>query len=64
MKFPQTNGVEVSHGAFAPNGNHLSPNCSANFKITKLLPRFRKDGPQPAADFKKSKVLIVELPSC
>lgn len=40
-EFLQTKGIKVIHGAFPPNGSHLSQKCWAHLNITDLMPKFR-----------------------
>ena len=40
--FLQTKGIKVVHGAFPPNGNHLSQRCWGSINVTKLMPAFKR----------------------
>ncbi|WP_413989357.1 NYN domain-containing protein [Labrys okinawensis] len=41
-EFLQTKGIKVVHGAFPPNGSHLSQKCWANIDISKLMAQFKR----------------------
>lgn len=41
-EFLQTRGIKVVHGAFPPQGSHLSQKCWASFSIVGLMPQIRR----------------------
>lgn len=41
-EFLQTKGIRVIHGAFPPNGSHLSQKCWASIDVSSLMANFRQ----------------------
>jgi len=42
-EFLQTKGLKIIHGAFPPNGSHLSQKCWGHINLVKLMENFRKE---------------------